>query len=239
MVKKSTQAPRRVLSSLLLLFAGNSLCAAGGTPPPSPLELRAERAPAAAGLFWIDPALTGENAVTGHDLEVAAGPDYATWVPAQLAGRVDCQAGNPAPCRVTVTGLSNGTAYKARVRAVNLAGAGAWVVLHNWVTPEVTEQLPGVPTQLLGRVGPGSVTGEWTPVTSVGEGASAIIRYRLVVLADGKLAGHCDTTGTPAPPTCTVTGLSSGVPYTLKVRAFNDQRKYSDFSAAAGPYTPN
>jgi titin len=208
-------------------------------PPAAPLDLKAERGNASAQVRWTDPAPSGADGITGHELELASEPDYQEWTPAILASAVSCQAGNPAPCKAEIGGLGNGTKYKVRVRALNAAGAGAWVVLHNWVTPEVLEQLPGVPPNLVGSAGPGRLTGVWTPVTAAGQGASAIVRYRLVALAEGRLAGHCDTQGQPAPTTCTIAGLASGVPYTLQVRAFNDQRKFSGFSPPAGPYTPN
>ena len=210
--------------------------AMAASPPAAPLELAVERDEAAARVRWIDPALTGIEAVSGHELEIAAGPDYGTWAPAQLAGPVACQGGNPSRCEARVTGLSNGTRYKLRVRALNPAGAGHWADLKSWVTPVVLSELPGIPGNLAGSISEGRLTGTWTPATTAGQGARAVTRYRLVALADGRLAGHCDTDGDPPATHCSIGGLVSGVPYVLKVRAFNDRQQFSDFSPPAGPY---
>lgn len=233
MIRYQVKSFAAVLSALLMAPAIAS------NPPPAPLDLAVERAEAAARVRWTDPALTGAEEVTGHGLEIAAGPDYGAWAPAQLAGQVACQGVNPVRCEARVTGLSNGTNYKVRVRAINPAVAGQWAVQKNWVTPVALAELPGIPGNLAGSFTNGRLTGTWSPVTAAGQGARGVTRYRLVVLADGQLAGHCDTTGDPPPVTCSVGGLVSGVPYVLKVRALNDRRQYSDFSPPAGPYTLN
>lgn len=226
-----------IIGSLILnLLAGFALPAIAANPPAAPLELAVERNEAAARVRWIDPALTGIEAVSGHELEIAAGPDYGTWAPAQLAGPVACQGGNPSRCEARVTGLSNGTRYKLRVRALNPTGAGPWAVLKSWVTPVVLTELPSIPGNLAGSISEGRLTGTWTSATTAGQGARAVTRYRLVALADGRLAGHCDTDGDPPPTHCSIGGLLSGVPYVLKVRAFNDRQQFSDFSPPAGPY---
>lgn len=63
---------------------------------------------------WSAPASDGGAAVTSYDLRVS-GDGGTTWT---------TTAGATSPA--SVTGLAAGTAYRAQVRAVNAAGAGAW-----------------------------------------------------------------------------------------------------------------
>jgi hypothetical protein len=219
------------------LTASAALMAAPAGPA-APEAVSVSRGEASGKVRWTDPYVAPENPISGHDLEVAEGPDYQDWMPAATAGAPACSGGQPATCEVTVSGLSNGSRYQARVRAVTARGPGPWAMSSGWFMPAVLAELPGVPENLTGRPGPGSVTAEWTPPKTLGAGAKAISQYRVVALDGETLGGHCETRGAPPPSTCTITGLNAGTAYTLKVRALNDRRQFSDFSPPAGPYVP-
>lgn len=228
----SVTAASRVLA---LLLAAGWVTPALAEPSPAPANLNLTRADASGVVTWTAPAVA---AITGYELEKAAGPEYARWDKAVVAGAPECAGGPPATCTVTVTGLTNGTDYKLRVRGVVGKEPGAWAESPRWFTPVAPADLPGVPGGLSGVPGNGAITASWTAPNEHGAGAAAITRYRVFALDGSQLAGVCQTTGTPAPTTCTVTGLTNGTAYTLKVRSFNNLSKYSDISGPAGPYTP-
>lgn len=239
--RPETLSPLVCGAALTLAFRASVLLAAAGwvtpalaEPPPAPANLTLNRADASGVVTWTPPAA----ALTGYELEKAVGPEYAVWDKAAVAGAPACAGGPPATCTATVTGLTNGTDYKFRVRAVAGKEPGAWAESPQWLTPAAPADLPGVPTGLSGAPGNGAITASWTAPKELGAGAAAIIRYRVFALDGSKLAGVCQTTGTPPPTTCMVTGLTNGTAYTLKVRSFNNLGNYSDISGPAGPYTP-
>lgn len=110
----------------------------------------------------------------------------------------------------TFTGLSNGTAYRFRVRAVNSVGTGAWSGWSDPVTPA------GVP------VGPGNVTARPVDVGAVqlqfpaaNPNGAALTTYQASA-NDGPARDIGGAT------TYTWTGLANGTTYSFKVRACND-----------------
>ncbi len=126
----------------------------------------------------------------------------------------------------TITGLQDGTAYEFTVRAHNFDGFGPWSEPSAQVTPDVVPSAPGPPTTSFGN---GSITVQWTSVSSPG---SAIKCYLLAI----------------SPPTVTspcVTGLSytwqnltNGVAYTFTVAAENQSGLLGPPSAPSAPQTP-
>lgn len=227
-----------VLAILSVGLTASAALMAAPTGPAAPEAVTVSRGESSGKVRWTDPYVAPENPISGHELQVAEGPDYQDWMPAATAGAPVCSGGPPATCEATVSGLSNGVRYQARVRAMNGQGQGPWGVSAGWFMPAVMAELPGLPENLTGRPGPGTVTAEWTPPKSLGAGAKAISQYRVVALDGETLGGHCETRGTPLPTTCTITGLNPGTGYTLKARALNDRRQFSDFSPPAGPYVP-
>ena len=122
----------------------------------------------------------------------------------------------------TVAGLTNGTAYRFRVRAVNAAGAGAASPESEAVTPAAVPPAPGKPVV---EAGVGQVTLTWT---SNGDGGSAVTEWeyqRKEGSGDwGSWTGVCATASDaecPSKTSWTVPGLSNGTAYRFKVRAVN------------------
>ncbi|MFM9135317.1 MAG: fibronectin type III domain-containing protein, partial [bacterium] len=107
-------------------FAGTFTVTGSPTPPPvyppgAPTNLAAVAGNAEASVSWTAPTYAGSYPIT--DYEVVSSP----------SGR-SCVAKVPA-LSCTVTGLSNGTSYTFRARALNGAGWGAYSDPSNAVTP--------------------------------------------------------------------------------------------------------
>ena len=130
----------------------------------------------------------------------------------------------------TITGLTNGTAFTAQVRAVNLVGAGPFSAESNVVVPV---GLPGVPTGVSATRGDRSAAVQWT--SPVSDGGSPVTGYRVqvrrgtTVLTTVVVSGGA--TGT------TVNGLTNGVTYNFRVAAVNAQGA-SALSAASNGVVP-
>ena len=87
-----------------------------GSVPAAPTGLTATAGEGGVTLSWTAP--TGGGAVSGYEYQQKAGTGaYAAWTPIPGSG--------PSTTSYIVTGLTNGTAYAFRVRAVNSTGAGA------------------------------------------------------------------------------------------------------------------
>jgi len=156
-----------------LSIASNPVTPRGA--PAVPTNLVAVRGNTTAGLSWTQPN-DGGSPITGFVLQVRNG---ATVV------RTDNLTGT-ATTR-TITGLTNGTAYNFRVRAVNALGTSALSAASNNVTPATVPNAPVIGVATQGPAG-GAVTAvaNWTAPASTG--GSAIQGYRVRALrmaADG------------------------------------------------------
>jgi hypothetical protein len=161
---------------------------------------------ARATVNWTAPAQS-VPAITGYTVERTNGTTVVlTNVPATAR-------------TLTATGLTNGTAYTFRVRAVNANGPGAYSTASNTVTP-AAPTAPGVPTIGTATAGNASAIVRWTPPAS--DGNSPITRYEVRVLnaATNATVGAARPAGANA-TALTVTGLVNGTSYRFQVRAVN------------------
>jgi len=149
-----------------------------------------------ATIAFTAPASNGGSAITSYTVTCNAGGFTATGAVSPL----------------TVTGLTNGTAYNCSVVATNAAGpsaASATVA----VTPYT---VPGAPTIGTATPGNGQATIAFTAPAS--NGGSPITSYTATCTAAG--AAHTvSATGTTSP--ITVSGLIGGVTYICTVAATN------------------
>ena len=141
---------------------------------------------------------------------------------------------------VTISDLTNGTAYEVQVRAANSVGESAWSTAASEY-PSTTPDTPGAPSL---TVKDQSLDVSWTAPS--GDGSSAItdydVRYRACTKsADLTCAGNSPTWGdwtewnasnTSTTTSATVTGLTNGTKYQIQVRAGNRSGD-SDWSTAA------
>jgi hypothetical protein len=110
---------------------------APGTPPSAPRDPAASAGDARATVTWSAPSTSGSFPVTSY--EVRNDVDSAACL-------VTVAAATPLEC--TVTGLTNGRAYRFSVRALNGAGWGPWsgwtaVVIPSPPAPKVTITIVG------------------------------------------------------------------------------------------------
>ena len=93
-----------------------------GTPPSAPLNVTADAGDASAVVSWQAPASAGSFPVSNYQAVVSPGGQ-------------SCLVSAPA-LSCEISGLTNGTAYTAQVRALNGAGWGAYSVESASFTPE-------------------------------------------------------------------------------------------------------
>ena len=164
--------------------------------PAAPSSLTALPGDAQVTLYWTD---LGDATITGYEVSTDGGSF------ADIDG-----SGGAATTSHTVTGLTNGTAYSFRVRAVNASGNGA-VSAEASATPVA---VPGAPTNLTAAPSVGQVSLSWSD-----PGNDTIIIYQ--VSTDGG-DSFTDINGSDKDTTShTVTGLTNGTVHTLAVRAVN------------------
>src|SRR5664280_1423004 len=130
---------------------------------------------------------------------------------------------------ITVTGLTNGTAYTFTVIATNVNGNSPASTASNSVTPTAPSTVPGAPT--IGTATKGNAQATITFTAPASNGGSAITGYTVTSTPGGFFA-----TG-PASP-LTVTGLTNGIAYTFTVIATNANGN-SPASAASNSVTPS
>jgi hypothetical protein len=180
--------------------------AAATTAPGAPTIGAATGANASATVRWTAPTSNGGSAITGYQVDVLVG--------GVVNGAV--RTAGAAATSLVVTGLTNGTSYTFRVRAVNAVGASGNSAASNAVTPAAT--VPGAPVVGTATGGNVSATVRWTAPAS--NGGSAITGYRVDVLVGGVVNGAVRT-ATAAARSLVVTGLTNGTTYTFRVRAVN------------------
>ena len=163
--------------------------------PWAPTNISAVAADRSAIVSWTAPSFDGGNPVSIYQVTASPGGAIAT-----VAG--------PATS-VTVSGLTNGTAYTFTVLAVNAVGSGPSSAPSNGVVPV---GVPGPPQNVRALASAGTITVSWAPPIS--NGSSAITGYT-VTPPSGTPVSLGVTTST------TVTGLTNGTTYRFGVAAVN------------------
>ena len=187
--------------------ASNSVTPA--TVPGAPTIGTAMRGDAQVTVTFTAPASNGGSAITSYTVTSSTGNITAT--------------GTASP--ITVTGLTNGTAYTFTVKATNAVGTGPASAPSNNVTPAT---VPGAPT--IGTATRGSAQATVTFTAPTSNGGSAITSYTVT-----SSPGNITKTGTASP--ITVTGLTTGTAYTFTVKATNAVGT-GPASAASNSVTP-
>ena len=153
-------------------------------------------------LTWVAPASNGGVVVTSYLIEKST--DGSTWTTAATTSARE----------FTVTGLTNGTAYRFRVSAENAAGTGAPAQASSTVTPSAKAASP---TGVIAAPTDGAIALTWTAPTDTG--GSTLTGYVVEQSTDGGVTWT--TAATTAIPSTTLTGLTNGTTYSYRVRANN------------------
>ncbi len=195
--------------------------------PGRPTDLTATPGGTAATVTWTAPAGTGGAAIDSY--RVTAYADVLGLIPA--FGPTNPQTLTPGG---TFTGLVDGTSYYFRVAAHNSAGWGTLSDVSTALVPRTAASAPGAPS-VDASAGDGTVALTWTAPAS--NGGAAVTDYVVQVSSDGGTTwstfGHSVLAGTSV----TVTGLSTGLPYVVRVAAVNVAGTGS-FSASSSTVTP-
>ncbi|MFZ0160756.1 MAG: fibronectin type III domain-containing protein [Kineosporiaceae bacterium] len=176
----------------------------GVAVPPAPVA-SAIPANASAVVSWSMPG-DGGTPVTGYVVTVYSGTGTTVLQSLNVAA--------PATT-VTVTGLTNGTAYSFDVAAVNGLGTGPASARTAAVTPSA---LPGAPVIGVPTRGNASAVARWTAPPN---GGSAITGYRVRVYTGTGTTVLRTVTAAATATSLTVTGLTNGTAYTFDVAASN------------------
>ena len=156
-------------------------------------------------ITWAAPS-NGGSAITSYDYRVGATGN------AQDVGNADITTTS-----ITIASLINGTEYQFYIRAVNVAGNGAWSA----VSTETPSTIPSAPTNLVSLGSDTQVALSWT---AADDGGSAITRYDYST-NDGTSWRSTGSTATSYTATATSESTSvalvNGTEYTFKIRAVN------------------
>jgi Ca2+-binding RTX toxin-like protein len=179
-------------------YSALSNTVAPATVPGVPQILNATAGNASATVRWNAPANNGGSSIIGY--EVLVFDDDAN---------VQVGALRPAGATATslvVTGLTNGTQYRFRVRAVNAIGASAFSNLSNNVRPATAPGAPGIGNASSGVPGGGRVvvraaaptfraTARWTaPKSNGGAAITGYVVTALKISADGAVVRRIEST---------------------------------------------
>lgn len=162
------------------------------TAPSAPTGVSATAGVASAAVSFVAPNANG-SPITGYTVTSNPGNLTATG------------ASSP----ITVSGLTNGTAYTFSVTATNAIGTGAASSPSNAVTPSTT---PTAPTAVTATAGDASASVAFSAPAS--NGGAAITTYTVA-------ASPGTATGTGSTSPITVSGLTNGTSYTFTVTATN------------------
>ena len=182
-----------------------------GTPD-APLDVTATAGDALITVRWTSPAANG-NRITQFNVTSTVDPSLG------CSYRTDTNWGD----FCTVSGLTNGTAYRFRVTATNAVGTSD----PSMATAATTPMPP--PARVTGAVavpGDGAITVSWTPADGRG---SAITSYVVTEVVSDSLPWWMRPTprtctrdvlpSVPETSSCTVTGLTNGTAVRFTVRA--------------------
>lgn len=195
----SVTASNAVGASAEVTPAGNA-AATPRTVPGTPTAVAAARGNAAAVVSWTAPASNGGAGITAYTVTASpGGRTCGTLSAAPTAAALSC----------TVTGLSNGAAYTFTVVAGNDAGNGAASAASAAVTPLAP---PNAPASVSAQSLNSGIQVSWTAPSF--DGGSAITAYT----ATAQPGGASCSTGAAA-RSCTISGLTNGVAYTVSVAA--------------------
>lgn len=173
----------------------------------APATLTATPGVASSVVKWTAPTSNGGSPVTGYKVEYSTNADFTGSKTVTTSATT---------VSTTLTGLTAGATYYVRVAATTLAGTGAFAT-----APAVKVfAAPSSPNAFTVTGGNLNFVAKWTAPTD--NGGSAVTGYTLTYSTDSTFATGSKTVSLSATTlTSTVTGLTSGTTYYVKVAAKN------------------
>ena len=154
---------------------------------------------------WTAPTDNGGNAVSGYDLDYKLTSDGADdWDDTTHSGT---------GTSFVISGLTNGTSYDVRIAAENAAGTGPYIA-----RTATAARTPDAPTNLTLTRGNTQIEVTW--VIPSNNGGSAVTGYSVQYKA-GTSSVWLDTTHSGTGTSFTITGLTNGTEYDVRVAAIN------------------
>jgi titin len=208
--------------------AGISSAPATATPfttPDAPTGLSVIAATSQAVLVWTTPASDGGTSITGYKVEQST-DGGTTWT------SLVANTGSASTVYV-VSGLTNGSAYRFRVSAINSAGIGIASTIAT-ATPSGTATAP---RSLIATASDGQVALAWVAPSSTG--GNPVTGYSIEVSSNGGTSWTTLIADTASTTTSySATGLSNGTTYAFRVSAININGVGAVSSpASAAPFT--
>ena len=188
--------------------------------PASPSQLVALSSPGGATLSWAAGSANG-SVITGY--MIAWSTDGVTWTTVAIT--------SGSATSYTVGGLNGGTAYTYEVSAINAIGTGSGAISASCVAGGPPEAVASVTVAGVANTTAGvDTTHQGSLDVSWSSNSAGIDNgYTATASPGGKT---CASTGTD----CVITGLTTGVPYTVSVVASNAAG--TSPSTQGGPGTP-
>lgn len=194
----------------------------GGTTPNQPTALSSIPGNGQLTISFTDPSFNGGLTITNYQYALSTnGSSYGSWTAFSPVDTIS---------PVVISGLTNGTQYFVKLRAVNALGAGAESsVLSTDTTPRTIPAKVGTPTS---EAGDRSFTIRWS---APNDGGSAITGYRYQLSSNGGATWGSTATTTETSHTWTLE--NDGTSYVGRVQAYNvvGNGDYSDASTAKTP----
>jgi hypothetical protein len=195
------------------------------TVPDPPTGAAGTRGDTQVSLTWSAPAYTGGIALTDYVIQYSSNSG-STWT--------TFADGTSTSTSATVTGLSNGTSYIFQVAAVNATGTGAYSGPSSAVIPA---GVPFAPTALSSSPGNSSLT---ISFTAGGNNGAAITNYQYALSTNSGSSYGAWTAISPVDTSSpvTISGLTNGTAYYVKLRAINSVGDGAESSAVTSGTTP-
>ena len=173
----------------------------GGTPPDAPTSVVATRGNTQLSVAFSAPVFNGGLDITTYQYALST-DSYATWTT-----RSTGTTASP----LVITGLTNGTAYQVKLRAVNALGAGAASDASTAVTPAT---IPGTPTSPAISSGSQSISVSWVAPS---DGGDPPLTYTVETQKNSEAYVNRGTQTSPY----TLSGLDNGATYRARITANN------------------
>ena len=193
--------------------ASVSVLGASASAPAAPTSLNVTPGSGSASVSFTAGA-DGGASISNYEYQLNGAGSWVALSPADTSSPV------------TIPGLTNGTAYTVKLRAVNTAGSGAASDASGSFTPRT---VPGAPTISSVTAGDSTVSVAFTAGST---GGSSITGYEYQLNGSGSWF----SLGTTSSPVA-IPGLTNGTSYTVKLRAVNVAGSGAA-SDASGSFTP-